>query len=281
MPKSISATVPSSRSMMLPGFRSRCTTPAVWMIDSAWAISAVWRSAAPGVSASRQLGAEMAERKILHRDVAVLARDAEVVDLGHRAIGDVVQQLELGDEPIEILVARQRTAPAVQYLEDHLLAALGAERDVHGDALAVREAAAHVVAEQPHHAGNPAVAAADRALAREQRALHRGEHLLAAEQPFRYVVERARLDRLHGRVFAALRRQQNHGRIVGIGRDRAQRAQVSDCPPCRRPRSRSRPSARRSCSGARRRRARPRACRSSIARRRPGSPSRRRAAASP
>ena len=94
----------------------------------------------------------MPEREVLHRDVAVLARDAEVVDLGDGVIVDVVEQLELRDEALEVRVARQRAAAAMQHLEHDFLAALGAERDVHGDAVVRREAAAHVVAEQAHDA---------------------------------------------------------------------------------------------------------------------------------
>ncbi len=74
----------------------------------------------------------------------------------------------------------------------------------------------------PAHA---AVTAAHGPLARQQRALHGAEHLLAAEQRFRDVVEGAGFDRLHRRVLAALRGQQDHGRIVRIGRDRTQCAQ--------------------------------------------------------
>ena len=95
----------------------------------------------------RELAAEMAEREVLHRDVAVLARHAEVVDLGDGGLVDVVERLELVDEAREVLVARERATAAVQHLEDDLFAALGAERQVHGDVLARREAAAHVVAE--------------------------------------------------------------------------------------------------------------------------------------
>ena len=56
-------------------------------------------------------------------------------------------------------------------------------------------------------------------------ALHGAQHLLAAEQRLRHVVERAGLDRLHGRVLAALGRQQDDGGVVRIGRDGAQRLQ--------------------------------------------------------
>ena len=50
----------------------------------------------------------MAEREVLHRDVAVLARHAEVVDLGDRSVVDVVEQLEFRHEALEVL--RRATA---------------------------------------------------------------------------------------------------------------------------------------------------------------------------
>ena len=81
-----------------------------------------------------ELPAEMAERKVLHRDIAVLARDAEIVDLRDGMIIDVVQQLELGDEALEVRVARQRAAAAMQHLEHDFLAALRAECHVYRDA---------------------------------------------------------------------------------------------------------------------------------------------------
>ena len=165
----------------------------------------------------------MPERKVLHRDVAVLARDAEVVDLRDRGIGDVVEQLELRDEALEARVARQRAAAAVQDLEDDLLAALRAERHVHRHAVARREAAAHVVAEQPHDARHGAAASAEQAFAVQHRALHGAQDLLAAEQRLRDVVERAGLDRLDRRVLAALGRQQDDGGIAGIRGHGAQR----------------------------------------------------------
>ena len=94
----------------------------------------------------------------------------------------------------------------MQHLQHDFLAALGAERDVHGDAVARRETAAHVVAEQAHDARDRAVASAERAFAVQHRALHGAQDLLAAEQRLRHVVERAGLDRLHRRVLAALGR---------------------------------------------------------------------------
>ena len=56
----------------------------------------------------RELRPEMPEREVLHRDVAVLARHAEVVDPGHGRIVDVVEQLELVDEALEVTIAGQR-----------------------------------------------------------------------------------------------------------------------------------------------------------------------------
>ena len=70
-----------------------------------------------------------------------------------------------------------------------------------------------------------AVASAEQAFAVQHRALHGAQYLLAAEQRLRDVVEGAGLDRLHGRVLAALGRQQDDGRVARIGRDRAQRLQ--------------------------------------------------------
>ena len=111
----------------------------------------------------------------------------------------------------------------MQHLEDDFLAALGAERHVHRDAVARREAAAHVVAEQANDARHGAAASAEQAFAVQHRALHGAQDLLAAEQRLRHVVERAGLDRLHGRVLAALGRQQDDGRVARIGSHGAQR----------------------------------------------------------
>jgi hypothetical protein len=97
----------------------------------------------------------------------------------------------------------------MQHLEDDLLAALGAEGDMHRHAVARREAAPHVVAEQSHDARHGAAALADRAFTVQHGTLHGAQDLLAAEQRFRHVVEGAGLDGLHGCVLAALAGQQD------------------------------------------------------------------------
>src|SRR3984885_7209504 len=103
-PKSISAMLPSARSMMLPGLRSRCSTPAACTAASASAIATASRSAPadrpaePQRLARREARAhappQITLRKVFHHQPGVLVAHAEVVEAHDRravdALGDLV-----------------------------------------------------------------------------------------------------------------------------------------------------------------------------------------------
>ncbi len=164
-------------------------------------------------------GSQMSLLEILHRDVAVPGRHAEVVKLGNCRIVDVVQHLELVDEAGELRVSAQGATAPVQHLDDDVLALLGAEGRMDRCVFAGSQASLEVVAKQLRQI---VIARGVERLSRDQCPANRRRDLFTAEQAFRQIVESAGENRLHRTELAAVFGQQNDRRHIRIGRDFAQ-----------------------------------------------------------